>query len=141
MSTTAETTMISCEMIAADIRNGWPRSRRSARNDGARGAAVGRSGGRGHRSGWCRRGTVAVHSPELLLARELALVHALDTVPERALDLPDRLHELLEFRDFHRRGLIAAPHGAIQRDVPFDVSRSDRDRRDRRGKARFVSGV
>src|SRR5215207_223133 len=57
--------------------------------------------------------------------------HTLYAVAEGFADDADVAHEVLEALRLERCGLVAAPHRAIERDVPLDRDRSECDRGER----------
>src|SRR5580698_4991578 len=69
----------------------------------------------------------AVHAPQLLHDRHFALLHALDPVAERGFDQADVAHQTHDAVRLERGGLVAAPHGAIERDVALDHAGAEGD--------------
>src|SRR5262245_46117808 len=72
-----------------------------------------RSRARGH------GGRSGCHATELLPRSRLAVVDPLHTIAHRPLDIADVRHQTIEATHLDRRGLIASPHGAVERDVPL----------------------
>src|SRR3990172_10264090 len=62
-------------------------------------------------------GSLAVDPPEFAQRGDLAVVDALNAVPQRQLGDPDVLHQPLETPRLHRGRLVAAPQRAAGRGV------------------------
>src|SRR5262245_51645170 len=66
----------------------------------------------------------AVGATQFLHDGALALVDGFHTVAHGRFDVPNVLYETFEPARLDRGGLIGAPHGSIERDVPFDETRA-----------------
>src|SRR5262249_7122364 len=67
--------------------------------------------------------------------------NALHAVAERALDVADVRDEAHEPGQLDGGGLVGAPHGAVERDVPLDEGGAERDGGPRRRQPDLVAGV
>src|SRR6478736_8712604 len=78
---------------------------------------------------------------ELFHDRDLVVRDLFHAIAETGLDRPSVAHELHQALRFYARGLIGAPHRAIEGDVTLDHRSTKSDRRVARRKAHFVARV
>src|SRR3990172_4091434 len=116
---------------AASTRAIWRLSRRRARC----------SSKREIKSSFGTIGSLAVDPPEFAQRGDLAVVDALDAVPQRQLGDPDVLHQPLETPRLDRGRLVAAPQRAVERDMALDQAGAPGDGHGRRDQAHLAAGV
>src|SRR5689334_10293677 len=78
-----------------------------------------------------RRICLQPDTPQLLHDRYFAVVDAFDTVATRGFDRMNIAYETAKSLRLDRSCLIAAPHRAIESDMPFDHAGAKRHRRNR----------
>src|SRR5690242_7671786 len=81
------------------------------------------------------------HAAQLLDDRRLPLENSLHAVAHGFFRRPDITHKLRDAVRLERSCLVRAPHGPVQRDMPFHHTHSHTYRDDARRQTRFMSGV
>src|SRR5574341_600875 len=82
-----------------------------------------------------------VHAAQLFRSRLLTLVDLLYTITERGLTDADIFHQPLETTRLDRRGLVAAPHGAVECEMPFDHASAQGHSNSRRNQAHLMTRI